>query len=171
MCVHAHVHICVRVWHGNLLPILIVEVVTVCPTVYPSVHTPSLANVHCNVSLVWLLWHCQHWVLTGTPLDYPVAALCHGGPAALGQQDCPFYVSKLFANEIDFGVGQLSALDLGLVSSLSWSACHCGVSWHCHWTELVRLNRLRPWGISEWEWQGWSQLPDKLYLTPHVTVT
>jgi hypothetical protein len=57
-----------------------------------------------------------------------VAALCHGGPAALGQQDCPFYVSKLFANEIDFGVGQLSALDLGLVSSLSWSACHCGVS-------------------------------------------
>jgi hypothetical protein len=26
---------------------------TLCPTAYPSVHTSSLANVHCNESLVW----------------------------------------------------------------------------------------------------------------------
>ena len=28
--------------------------VTVCPTVYPSVHTSSPANVHCDELLVWL---------------------------------------------------------------------------------------------------------------------
>ena len=28
--------------------------ITVCPTAYHSVHTPSFENVHCNGSLVWL---------------------------------------------------------------------------------------------------------------------
>lgn len=46
------------------------------------------------VSLVggfWLLSYHQYWILTGVPPSYPVAALCHGDPAALDLQDWPFH--------------------------------------------------------------------------------
>lgn len=54
--------------------------------------------------------------------SYPVAALvlvilslpCRGDLAALRQQDWPFHTSQLFEDDIDFGVGQLKTLNLGL---------------------------------------------------------
>ena len=54
-------------------------------------------------------------MLTRTPPSYPVVALCHGDPAALEQQDWPLLDSQPFTNDIDVGVGQLRALDLGWV--------------------------------------------------------
>ena len=62
---------------------LIVEAV-VChsvSTVYPSVHTSSLANVHCSESLVWfkISGFCdthQYWILVRIPPRYPAVALC-----------------------------------------------------------------------------------------------
>jgi hypothetical protein len=46
-----------------------------------------------STSLFWGPWHLLHYqdcILTGTPLGYSVAALCHGDPAALVLQDWPF---------------------------------------------------------------------------------
>ena len=40
---------------------------------------------------LWLLLHYQYWILTGTPLGYPVVALCHGDPAALDLQGQSLY--------------------------------------------------------------------------------
>ena len=51
------------------------------------------------------------------PPSYPVVALCHGDPAALDQQDWPFHVPQPVMDDVDFGVGQLKALDLRLGGS------------------------------------------------------
>jgi hypothetical protein len=51
---------------------------------------------------------------SGTPSTCAVVLLCHGDPAALEQQDCPFHKSQPFTSSIDLGVGQLRALDPGL---------------------------------------------------------
>ena len=48
---------------------------------------------------------------------YPFVALCHEEPLALDQQDWPFYTSHPFSDDVDFGVGHLKALDLGLSDS------------------------------------------------------
>ena len=61
----------------------------------------------------------SYWILIGTPPIYPVVILCRGDPAALGQQDWPFHASQPFADDVDFGVGHLRALDLGLGGSRS----------------------------------------------------
>jgi hypothetical protein len=65
---------------------------------------------------LWLLWY-QYWILTGTLPSYPVAALCHGDPAALRQQDWPFYESQPFTDDIDFGESLFWTLDLELGGS------------------------------------------------------
>ena len=93
-----------------------------CPTFYPSVHTSSLANVHFNESVVWseASGFCDIINIgssSGTPPSYPVVALCYGDPAALEQQDWPFPTSHPLANDIDLGMGQFRALDLGLGDS------------------------------------------------------
>ena len=86
---------------------------------HPFVHTSLLANVHCNESVTGVvrgLWFLlQFWILTGTPLGYPVVALCHGDPAALDLHDQSLHTLKQFIDGVD--VGQLKALDLSLVSS------------------------------------------------------
>jgi len=60
-----------------------------------------------------LLLHPPYWILTGTPLRYPAVALCHRDFAALDLQGRPFQMLQQFIDEVDVGVGQLKALDLG----------------------------------------------------------
>ena len=85
----------------------------VCHTLNPSVHASSLAKVQG----LWVLWPYQYWILTGTPLGHPVVALCHGDPVVLDQQDKPFRDPQQFIDNVNFGVGQLKVLDLGLGGS------------------------------------------------------
>ena len=51
--------------------------------------------------------------LTGTPLGYPIVALCHGDPAALGLPDWPIHLLQKIIDEVNVGVGQLIILVLG----------------------------------------------------------
>ena len=62
---------------------------------------------------LWLLWHPQ-WFFPGTPPGYPVAALCHGDPTALDQQEWPFHMPQQFAEGINIGVGPLKDSNLSL---------------------------------------------------------
>ena len=48
------------------------------------------------------------------------SALCHGDPAALDEQVWPFHMLQQFIDDVDFGVGQLKALDLSLPGSSAW---------------------------------------------------
>jgi hypothetical protein len=73
----------------------------------------SLQWVTGLVQGLWLLWHHQYWIFTGTPPRYLVF-LCHGDSAALGQQGWPFHMSQPFT---ELGVVHLRALDLGLCGS------------------------------------------------------
>lgn len=50
---------------------------------------------------LWLLLHSQYRVLTGTPLGYPVVALCHGEPAALDVQIWPLCLLLQIIDEVD----------------------------------------------------------------------
>ena len=50
-------------------------------------HSMSLGVVR----YLWLLLSYQYQTITRTPLSYPVAALCHGDPAALDLQDWPLH--------------------------------------------------------------------------------
>jgi hypothetical protein len=70
--------------------------VTVWSTVYPSVHTSSLANIHCNESLIWtqISGFCDT-ILAGTTPGYPVVSLCHEDTASFEQQDGPFTCPNL----------------------------------------------------------------------------
>lgn len=43
----------------------------------------------------WLLLYSQYWMLTRTPLVYPVA-LCHGDRAAVDLQDLPLHLLQQF---------------------------------------------------------------------------
>lgn len=56
-------------------------------------------------------------MLTGNPLGSPVAALCHGDPAALVLQGWPLNMLEYFIDGFDVGVSQLKTLDLGLSGS------------------------------------------------------
>jgi hypothetical protein len=56
-------------------------------------------------------------ILTGTPVGHPGVVLSHGDPAALDLQDWLFHVLQQITDGVDFGVGQLKALDLGLGDS------------------------------------------------------
>jgi hypothetical protein len=53
--------------------------------------------------------------MTQSILD--TVTLCHGDPVASDQQHWHFHVSQPFKDDIDFGVGQLGALDLYLDGS------------------------------------------------------
>ena len=87
--------------------------VTVCPTVYPFVHT-LLANVHTSDSLVWYeaSGFCYS-INTRTPFGYPVVALCHGDPAALALQDQPLQTLQHFIDGADGALGLLKVLGCG----------------------------------------------------------
>ena len=64
-------------------------------------------SLQCITGLVqglWLLLHHQYWILTRTPLRYPVVAMCHGDPAALDLQDRPLHMFHQFINVVDAGV-------------------------------------------------------------------
>ena len=89
-----------------------------CSTVYASVHTSLIANIHCNESLVWFeaSGFC-YTINAGSSQGYPVAVLCRGDPAALNLQDWPYHTLQQFIDGVDVGVGQLKALDLGLDGS------------------------------------------------------
>jgi hypothetical protein len=59
-----------------------------CTTVYPSIYTSLLANVHCNESLVkFKASDFCYFIITrsliGTPLRCPVVAPCIGDPVVL----------------------------------------------------------------------------------------
>lgn len=81
-----------------------------------------LANVHCNRSLVWLevsgfCGTVNIWILTGTPLDYIVFALCHEGPAIFDRQDWSFHAPQQFTDDIGLGTDKLKVLNLCLGGS------------------------------------------------------
>ena len=93
-----------------------------CATVYPSVCTSWHADDHCNESLIWFkVSDLCHTINIGSSpgllLVYSVVTLCHQVPAALDQQDRLFYVLQRFTDDVDVGVRQLKALDLGLGGS------------------------------------------------------
>ena len=54
---------------------------------------------------LWLLLHCQYWIVTGIPLEYSLAVLCHGDPTTLDLQDWPLHKLQQFVDGIDVGVG------------------------------------------------------------------
>lgn len=105
--------------------------------------TPRRLHIFtCKCSLQWVtglwLFLCyRYWILTGTPLWYPVFVLCHGDPAALGLQDRSFHELQQFTDAVDAGLGQLKALGLDPVAVelvippallhplLGWALQHC----------------------------------------------
>lgn len=77
-----------------------------CPKVYSSICTSLLANVPCKESFVLFkfsvfMWYPWYWIFTGIPRDYTFVLL-------------PLSHVQLFANHLDFGVGQIRDMDLGL---------------------------------------------------------
>ena len=75
-------------------------------TVYTSVHTYPIADVHC----------LSHWssarslaslTPSESPRSYPVVVMCQRDPTALDHQDWPFHRSALFADDRDFEMGQI----------------------------------------------------------------
>ena len=75
------------------------------------------ANIHGNVSLVWFeasgFCYTINSVL-GTPSRCSVVAPCCGDPAALGLYVWPLPQLQQFIDEVNVGVRQLKAMDLGL---------------------------------------------------------
>jgi hypothetical protein len=57
-----------------------------------------------------------HWD-SGSPLGYPVVALCHEDPTGLDQQDRPLQAYQQIIGGMGVGVGRLRTQDLGLGSS------------------------------------------------------
>jgi hypothetical protein len=72
-------------------------------------------------------------ILTGTPLRYPVVALCHRDPAALDLQDWPFHVFQQFIDGVDVGVDQLKSTGSGP-----------GGSWSAHQLSYAQTTRMSP---------------------------
>ena len=86
--------------------------ITVCLSVCPSVHTPSLANVYCIESLDWLEvtpsvldphWDSSQFLLLSCVMEILQLWISRTGP---------FRVSQPFTDDTDFEVGQHKALDL-----------------------------------------------------------
>ena len=76
-------------------------------------------SLQCVIGLVglWLLLHYQYWVLTGTFLDYPVVALCHGDPSTLNLHGQHLHMLQQFTVGVDIEVGQLKGLGRSLGGS------------------------------------------------------
>lgn len=76
-------------------------------TVYHfSTHLPHKCSLQWISGLVWVLWlllYQQYWILTVTPLGYPVAALCLRDPVVLDLQGRPFHALQYF---VDVGMSQ-----------------------------------------------------------------
>lgn len=66
---------------------------------------------------LWPPLHYQDWILTRSPIRYPVVSLGHGDPVALALQDWPHHELQQFTDGVNAGVGQFNTLDLGLGSS------------------------------------------------------
>ena len=84
----------------------------------PFVHTSLLANVHWpGVRLLALSATLS--ILDPHPYFSWIGSccLCHGDPAAFYLQDRALHRLQQFTDEVDAGVGQLQALDLGLGGS------------------------------------------------------
>ena len=83
---------------------------------------PYILSCQCLLQMVQGLWLCYTVNTKSWPgLGYPVVAPCYGDSAALALQ--PPHVLQQFTDEVDIGVGQLKALDLGLGGSwVGWSA-------------------------------------------------
>lgn len=90
-----------------------------CYTVYIFIHTRLLANIavshqsgskHLVFAISLIL--DPHWDSSQVS-----CFLCHEDSAALDLQDCLFYTLQQFIVEVDLGVGQLNALDVGLGGS------------------------------------------------------
>jgi hypothetical protein len=126
----------------------------VCYTLY-SFCSNSFA---CKCSLQWvtdqvrglrLLIHYQYWILTRTPLRYPVVALGHGDPAALDLQ--AWSLPALLCVVHRWGrcwSGPIKALDLGL-----------GGSWVGHAASSPALPRGALWpALPHCSGKGWGQL-------------
>ena len=71
---------------------------SVCPIIYPSAHISSLANIHCNQSLVCfeILVFCDTINIGSLVGLLPVIGLlpCHGDSAALDKQYWLFHASQ-----------------------------------------------------------------------------
>ena len=91
-----------------------------CPTIYPSVFTSLLANVHCNESLFWFedCGLCDT-ISIGSSLglfSYFVLAKCQGNSEILKKKAWPIHVSESLTDDVDLEIGHLRARDLGLGS-------------------------------------------------------
>jgi hypothetical protein len=94
----------------------------VCHSVsYSIAFCPHFFACKCSLQwlgLIWGLWLLllhQYWNFIGTPLRYPVVALCRGDPAALDLQHWPFLVLQQFISGVNVRVDQFK--DLGLRST------------------------------------------------------
>lgn len=87
-----------------------------CPTEHPSVHTSSLANVHCNEWLVWFKI-CDFCASINTGPSHGllpvirVTEILQLWETRTGPFTCP----NPFTDDMDLEVGQFRALNLGLV--------------------------------------------------------
>jgi hypothetical protein len=104
------------------------------------------------IGALWVLWHHQYWVLTGTPPSYPVVALCHGDPAALEQQDWPFHVLQRSTDDVGSEVGLLKALDLDL--GCSWPGEPAGSLNQYHQGKLSNIAQASPSNVDSSRRQG-----------------
>lgn len=103
---------------------LIVEVVVCHSESNSTPFCPHFFTFKCSsqwviglIPRLWLQLHHQYRLLTRTSLGYPVVALCHGDPKALKLKSWLLHMPQHFTDGINVGVGQLTALDLGLGSS------------------------------------------------------
>ena len=65
------------------------------------------AMSHWSVPGLLILLYSSYWAPTGTgtPLGYPIVALCHGDPVALDLQVQSLHTLQQFIDEVDVWVG------------------------------------------------------------------
>lgn len=57
---------------------------------------------------LWFLLQYRCWALTGTPIGYPVVALCHGNFAVLGLLDWLLHMLLQIIDEVDIELKPVS---------------------------------------------------------------
>lgn len=142
-----------------------------CLTVHPSVHTSSLATVPCNESVVWIeisgfcdtidigcsLGLFLMILLLLSILETLLLWINRTGP---------FLLPNCSKNDIDYWVGQLGALNLGLYSSCDGQTT--GFPYGNHHVELFSTAAARPLSAAMDRRQG--QLSFLLSHTPHCAL-